>query len=90
MSSEGKEFDEKPFEKLVDEGRTYREIAAIMKVSLGTVGCKRAALYPRPTREEEADRGEPPVDPEQMMKQDQALATVVPTNRPLMEAVIKT
>jgi len=33
--------------------------------------------------------GEPPVDSEQMMKQDQALVTMVPTNRPLMEAVIK-
>jgi len=54
-------------------------------------------LYPGPVQEEEAnhqqekgaDRGEPPVDPEQMMKQDQALVTVVPTSRPLMEAVIK-
>jgi len=97
MSSEKKEFDEKLFEKLVGEGRTHREIAAIMKVSLGTVGCKRAALYPRPTREEEANHqqekgtngGEPPVDRKQMMKQDQALDTMVPTNRPLMEAVIK-
>jgi len=97
MSSERKEFDEKLFKRPVDEGRTEGEIAQIMKVSLGTVGRKRAALYPRPVQKEEAnlqqekraDRGEPPVDPEQMMKQDQALATVIPTNRPLMEAVIK-
>jgi len=41
MSSEKKEFDEKPFEKLVGEGRTNREIAQIMRVSLGTVGRKR-------------------------------------------------
>ena len=68
-----------------------------MKVSLGTVGRKRAALYPRPVQEEEvspqqedeADRGEPAVNPKQMMKQDQALVTMVPTNRPLIEAVIK-
>jgi len=31
----------------------------------------------------------PPVDPEQMIKQEQALVTMVPTNRPLMGAVIK-
>jgi len=55
MSSERKEFDEKLFKKLVDEGRTNREIAQIMKVSLGTVGRKRAALYPRPVQEEEAN-----------------------------------
>jgi len=92
-----REFDKKLFKKLVDEGRTHREIAQIMRVSLGTVGRKRAALYPGPVQEEEANLqqekgangGEPPVDPEQMMKQDQLLATVVPTNRPLMEAVIK-
>jgi len=97
MSSEKKEFDEKLFKKLVDEGRTNKEIAHIMKVSLGTVGRKRAALYPRPVQKEEANLqqekgpngGEPPVDSEHMMKQDQALVTVVPTNRPLMEAVIK-
>jgi len=97
VANKAKEFDEKLFKKLVDEGRTYREIAAIMKVSLGTVARKRAALYPRPVQkeeanlkqEEEADRGEPPVNPKQMMKQDQALVTMVPTNRPLMEAVIK-
>ena len=97
MSSERKEFDEKLFKKLVDEGRTYREIAQIMKVSLGTVERKRAALYPRPAQEEEAnlqqeeeaDRGEPPVDPKQMMKQDKTLVSMVPTSRPLMEAVIK-
>jgi len=98
MSSVKKEFDEKPFEKLVGEGRTNNgEIAHIMRVSLGTVGRKRAALYPRPVKKEEANHqqekgangGEPPVDPEQMMKQDQALVTMVPTNRPLMEAVIK-
>jgi len=90
MSSEKKEFNEKLFKKLVDESRTYKEIAAIMKVSLGTVERKRAMLYPRPTQEEEADRGEPPLDPEQMTKQDQALVSMVPTSRPLMEAVIKT
>jgi len=97
MSSEKKEFDEKPFEKLVDEGRTNREIAQIMRVSLGTVGRKKAMLYPKPVQEEEAnlqqEKGangsEPPVEPEQMTKQDQALVTVVPTSRPLMEAVIK-
>ena len=32
----------------MDEGRTNREIAHIMKVSLGTVGRKRVMLYPRP------------------------------------------
>ena len=53
MPSEKKEFDEKPFEKFVDEGQTNREIAQIMKVSLGTVGRKRAALYPGPVQEEE-------------------------------------
>jgi len=97
VPSKLREFDEKLFKKLVDEGRTNREIAQIMKVSLGTVGRKRAALYPRPVQEEEANLqqekgangGEPPVEPEQMMKQDQALVTMVPTNRPLMEAVIK-
>jgi len=98
MSSEKKEFDEKPFEKLVGEGRTNnREIAQIMRVSLGAVGRKRAALYPKPVQKEEANHqqekgatgGEPPVNTEQMMKQDQALVTMVPTNRPLMEAVIK-
>ncbi|MFP3220661.1 MAG: hypothetical protein RXR41_05975 [Candidatus Marsarchaeota archaeon] len=82
----------------MDEGRTNREIAQIMNVSLGTVGRKRAALYPRPVKKEEANLqqekgangGEPPpVDSEQMTKQDQALVTMVPTNRPLMEAVIK-
>jgi len=81
----------------VDEGRTNREIAHIMKVSLGTVGRKRAALYPGPAQKEEANLqqekgangGKPPIEPEQMTKQDQALVTVVPTNRPLMEAVIK-
>ena len=99
MSSEKKELDEKPFEELVGEGRTNREIAQIMRVSLGTVGRKRAAPYPRPVQKEEANHqqekgangGEPPpADPEQMMKQDQALVTVVPTNRPLVETVIKT
>jgi len=98
MSSEKKELDEKPFEELVGEGRTNREIAQIMRVSLGTVGRKRAALYPRPVQKEEANLqqekgangGEPPpADPEQMTKQDQALVTMVPTNRPLIEAVIK-
>ena len=98
MPSKLREFDEKLFKKLVDEGRTNREIAQIMKVSLGTVGRKRAALYPRPVQKEEANLqqekgangGEPPpVDAEQMMKQDQALVTMVPTSRPLMEAVIK-
>ena len=99
MSSERKEFDEKPFEKPVGEGRTNNgEIAQIMKVSFGTVGRKRAALHLGPVQKEEANHqqeigangGEPPVDPEQMMKQDQALVTMVLTNRPLMEAVIKT
>jgi len=33
MSSEKKESDEKPFKKLVDEGRTYKEIAEIAEVS---------------------------------------------------------
>jgi len=98
MSSEKKELDEKPFEELVGEGRTNREIAQIMRVSLGTVGRKSAAPYPRPVQKEEANHqqekwangGEPPpVDSEHMMKQDQALVTMVPTNRPLMEAVIK-
>jgi|ECHhosMinimDraft_1075155.scaffolds.fasta_scaffold00890_2 hypothetical protein len=97
MPSKQREFDEKLFKKLVDEGRTNREIAQIMKVSLGTVGRKRAALYPRPVQKEEANLqqekgangGEPPVDTEQMMKQDQALVTMVPTSRPLIEAVIK-
>ena len=37
-----------------------------------------------------ANGGEPPpVDPEQIMKQDQALVTMVTTSRPLIEAVIK-
>jgi len=92
-----REFDERLFGELVDEGRIYREIARIMKVSLGTVGRKRTVLYPGPAQKEEANPqqekgtngGEPPVDSEQMMKQDQALVTMVPTNRPLMEAVIK-
>ena len=97
MPSRLREFDERLFGELVDEGRTYREIARIMKVSLGTVGRKRTVLYPGPAQKEEANPqqekgtngGEPPVDSEQMMKQDQALVTMVPTNRPLMEAVIK-
>ena len=63
----------------MDEGRTNnREIAQIMRVSLGTVGRKRAALYSGPVQEEEANLqqekgangGEPPVDSEQMMKRD--------------------
>ena len=32
---------------------------------------------------------EPPADPEEMMKQDKALVSMVPTNRPLIEAVIR-
>jgi len=67
-SSEKKEFDEKPFEELVGESRTNRETAQIMRVSLGTVGRKRAALYPGPVQKEEANHqqekgangGEPP------------------------------
>ena len=78
MPSKLREFDERLFKKLVDEGRTNREIAQIMKVSLGTVGRKRAALYPRPVQEEEANLqqekgpngGESPVNPKQTMKQD--------------------
>jgi len=98
MSSERKEFDEKPFEELVGEGQTNNgEIAQIMRVSLGTVGRKRVMLYPRPVKKEEAspqqekgaNGGEPPVGSKQMMKQDQALVTVVPTSRPLMETVIR-
>jgi len=35
MSSEKKESDEKPFKKLVDEGRTEGEVAEIAEVSPG-------------------------------------------------------
>ena len=117
MARPPKVFDEKLFRKLVDEGRTNKEIAAIMKVSLGTVKYKRAMMYPRQTDEEEEEEEragaeeeeeeeernpqpsgsdeaeevaeEPPVDPEEMMKQDKALVSMVPTNRPLIEAVIR-
>jgi hypothetical protein len=89
-----KDFDEKLFKKLADEGRSNKEIADIMKISPATVARKRAALYDN--KEEEEEEEEPgeereesvPDDPEQM-KQDQALVTMVPTNRPLIEAVIK-
>jgi len=115
MARPTKDFDEKLFRKLVDEGRTNKEIAAIMKVSLGTVKSKRAMMYPRQTEEEEEEeekeeeeeekernpqpsgsdeaddraQEEPPVDPEEMMKQDKTLVSMVPTNRPLIEAVIR-
>jgi len=123
MARPSKGFDEKLFKKLVDEGRTNKEIAAIMKLSLGTVKYKRAMLYPVPSQREASEEGEqeegagaeeeeeeeeeegnpqrsgsggrfeeaeePPVDPEEMMKKDQALVSMVPTNRPLIEAVIR-
>jgi len=38
---------------------------------------------------EEEVAEEPPVDPEEMMKQDKTLVSMVPTNRPLIEAVIR-
>jgi len=113
MARPPKDFDEKLFKKLVDEGRTNKEIAAIMKLSLGTVKHKKAMLYPVPAQkeasEEEEEEGEeeeenpqasgsdeaeevaeePSVNPEEMMKKDQALVSMVPTNRPLIEAVIR-
>jgi len=102
-----KEFDEKLFKKLVDEGKLDAEIARIMNLSVATVGRKRAELYPKPAPQEEEEEEEeenpedenegegeevaeePPVDPEEMMKKDQALVSMVPTNRPLIEAVIR-
>jgi len=88
----------------VDEGKLDKEIAKIMKLSITTVRRKRAELYqPAPQEEEEEEESpqtsgsdeaeevaeEPPVDPEEMMKQDKTLVSMVPTNRPLIEAVIK-
>jgi len=100
-----KEIDEKLFKKLVDEGKLDAEIARIMNLSVATVARKRAELYPQPVPHEDEeeenhqseDEGfkedgaqeEPPVNPEEMMKKDQALVSMVPTNRPLIEAVIR-
>jgi len=98
-------IDEKLFKKLVDEGKTDEEIAQTMKISQTTARRKRAELYRKLAQEEEEeeenpqddgeDEGEkeapeePPADPEEMMKKDQALISMVPTNRPLIEAVIR-
>jgi len=105
MARSRAKFDEKLFKKLVDEGKLDKEIAETMNLPRSTVARKRAELYPKPMPHEEEEEKEnpedenegegeeapeePPVDPEEMMKQDKTLVSMVPTNRPLIEAVIR-
>ena len=64
MPSEEKEFDEKPFEKPADEGRTDGEIAEVAEVSPATASRKRAIFVKGAMIEATSPRGlEPARDP---------------------------